>query len=124
MCVEDAMWTTKVMTSTDISFPVLRPLHETEKEAISFSVSATICHKRVPSTLFLAALILVGGPLGDHFGRIFAPGISLFTIPSVLCDLAPVIILLICARAVHGISGASRSHSSLVFAWSCRSLSG
>src|SRR5438876_4013724 len=40
--------------------------------------------------LFLAALILVGGSLGDHFGRrrVFALGIFLFTVSSVLCGLA------------------------------------
>jgi EmrB/QacA subfamily drug resistance transporter len=59
-------------------------------------------------SLFLASLILVGGSLGDSFGRkrIFAIGIALFTIASVLCGLAPSIILLIIARAIQGIGGA------------------
>ena len=58
--------------------------------------------------LFLAALILVGGSLGDHFGRrrIFAIGVSLFAVSSVLCGLAPTIVLLIVARAMQGIGGA------------------
>ena len=58
--------------------------------------------------LFLAALILVGGSLGDHFGRrrIFALGVSLFAVASVLCGLAPTIVLLIVARAMQGIGGA------------------
>jgi MFS family permease len=58
--------------------------------------------------LFLAALILVGGSLGDHFGRrrIFALGVSLFAVASVLCGLAPTIALLIVARAIQGIGGA------------------
>src|SRR5579859_4638713 len=47
--------------------------------------------------LFLASLILVGGSLGDHFGRrrIFAIGISLFTVASVLCGLSPNVTFLI-----------------------------
>jgi MFS family permease len=59
-------------------------------------------------SLFLAALILVGGSLGDHFGRrrIFAIGVSLFAVASVLCGLAPNIVLLIIARAIQGIGGA------------------
>src|SRR5260221_12399329 len=42
-------------------------------------------------SLFLAALILVGGSLGDHFGRrrIFASGIASFTVASIACGLSP-----------------------------------
>jgi EmrB/QacA subfamily drug resistance transporter len=58
--------------------------------------------------LFLSALILVGGSLGDHFGRrrIYATGITLFTLASLACGLAPNITFLIIARAVQGIGGA------------------
>src|SRR5262245_24938814 len=58
--------------------------------------------------LFLSALILVGGSLGDHFGRkrIFALGIVLFTGASVLCGLSPTVKLLIMARGLQGIGGA------------------
>ncbi len=58
--------------------------------------------------LFLSALILVGGSLGDHFGRrrIYAMGIALFTLASLACGLAPTITFLIIARAVQGIGGA------------------
>src|SRR5579859_2290325 len=59
-------------------------------------------------SLFLAALILVGGSLGDHYGRrrIYATGIALFTLASLACGLAPTITFLIIARAVQGIGGA------------------
>src|SRR6266496_4257787 len=59
-------------------------------------------------SLFLAALILVGGSLGDHFGRrrIFAIGVTVFTIASIFCGLAPNVQLLIIARALQGIGGA------------------
>jgi len=58
--------------------------------------------------LFLAALILVGGSLGDHFGRrrIYALGIAIFTLASAACGFAPTITFLIVARAVQGIGGA------------------
>jgi EmrB/QacA subfamily drug resistance transporter len=58
--------------------------------------------------LFLAALILVGGSLGDHYGRrrMYATGIALFTLASLACGFAPNITFLIIARAVQGIGGA------------------
>ncbi|MDQ2904284.1 MAG: MFS transporter [Chloroflexota bacterium] len=58
--------------------------------------------------LFLAALILVGGSLGDHFGRrrIFAIGVALFTLSSVWCGLSPNVLQLILARAAQGIGAA------------------
>lgn len=66
-------------------------------------------------TLFLAALILVGGSLGDRYGRrrIFTIGIVIFSVASVWCGLAPGIGQLILARAVQGIGGALLVPSSL-----------
>ena len=59
-------------------------------------------------SLFLAALILVGGSLGDSFGRrrIFAIGIAVFALASIWCGLSPNVLQLIVARAVQGIGGA------------------
>ena len=58
--------------------------------------------------LFLSALLLVGGALGDRYGRrrVYALGIILFTIASVVCAFAPSIRWLILARAVQGVGGA------------------
>lgn len=58
--------------------------------------------------LFLAALILVGGSLGDRFGRrlIYSCGIGLFAAASVWCGLAANVEQLIFARAFQGIGGA------------------
>ncbi|CAN5790795.1 N/A [soil metagenome] len=58
--------------------------------------------------LLLAALILVGGSLGDHYGRrnIFMLGIAIFTIASVWCGLSPSSESLIAARTVQGVGGA------------------
>src|SRR5213079_1714447 len=52
--------------------------------------------------LFLAALLLLGGSLGDHFGRkrIYAIGVALFALASMWCGLAPNVGQLILARAV------------------------
>jgi MFS family permease len=58
--------------------------------------------------LFLATLLLVGGSLGDMYGRrkIFAAGVTLFCLASAYCGLAPDIRQLILARAFQGIGGA------------------
>ncbi|HWP93264.1 MAG TPA: MFS transporter, partial [Thermodesulfobacteriota bacterium] len=58
--------------------------------------------------LFLASLMLLGGSLGDHFGRkkIFAAGVVLFTIASVYCGVAKDATHLIIARIFQGIGGA------------------
>lgn len=59
-------------------------------------------------SLFLAALILVGGSLGDHYGRrrIFAIGVALFALASVGCGFSADTTQLILARAIQGIGGA------------------
>ncbi|MDB6019131.1 MAG: drug resistance transporter, EmrB/QacA subfamily [Pedosphaera sp.] len=58
--------------------------------------------------LFLAALLLVGGSLGDRFGRrrVFCVGVALFALASVWCGLAPTVKQLTLARAVQGVGGA------------------
>jgi EmrB/QacA subfamily drug resistance transporter len=58
--------------------------------------------------LFLAALLLIGGSLGDRYGRrkVFAAGVVLFSVSSAWCGLAPNIRHLIVARGLQGIGGA------------------
>ena len=58
--------------------------------------------------LFLAALLLFGGSLGDHFGRrkIYAIGVAVFALASIWCGLAPNVHQLIAARAAQGVGGA------------------
>jgi len=58
--------------------------------------------------LFLSALLLVGGSLGDRYGRrlIFNIGVVVFAIASAACGLAANIEQLIVARAAQGIGGA------------------
>lgn len=58
--------------------------------------------------LFLAALLLVGGALGDVYGRKrdFLLGLVIFTMASIACGLAPNPGALIAARAIQGIGGA------------------
>ena len=58
--------------------------------------------------LLLAALILVGGALGDRYGRraSFAAGVALFALASAACGLAPGIAWLIAARVAQGAGAA------------------
>ncbi|MEO9482912.1 MAG: MFS transporter [Ekhidna sp.] len=58
--------------------------------------------------LMLAALIIVGGSLGDKLGRVkvFKFGIIVFTIGSALCGLSQDITQLIVFRTIQGIGGA------------------
>ena len=58
--------------------------------------------------LMLSALILVGGSLGDIFGRkkIFSIGVFIFGIASALCGLAQDANQLVVARGVQGIGAA------------------
>src|SRR5882724_3405156 len=58
--------------------------------------------------LFLAALLLIGGSLGDRYGRrkMFAAGVVLFSVASAWCGLAPNILQLIIARGFQGMGGA------------------
>jgi EmrB/QacA subfamily drug resistance transporter len=58
--------------------------------------------------LMLAALIPLGGSLGDVLGRkrVFAIGISLFVAASLVCGIAPTIGFLIVARLIQGIGSA------------------
>jgi EmrB/QacA subfamily drug resistance transporter len=66
-------------------------------------------------TLTLAAFILLGGTLGDRFGRrrLFMVGVAWFAAASLLCGLAPTAEVLIAARALQGIGGALLTPGSL-----------
>jgi MFS family permease len=65
--------------------------------------------------LTLASFILLGGSLGDRYGRrrIFVSGAGLFTAASVLCAIAPSAELLVFARLAQGIGGALLTPGSL-----------
>ena len=58
--------------------------------------------------LFLSALILVGGSLGDLLGRrrMFLAGVAVFAMASACCGLAPNIHQLVIARAIQGLGAA------------------
>ena len=59
-------------------------------------------------SLLLSALLLIGGSLGDHFGRrrVFVIGVIVFAIASAACGLALDVRQLIAARALQGLGAA------------------
>ncbi|MCD7440661.1 MFS transporter [Streptomyces lincolnensis] len=65
--------------------------------------------------LTLAGLILLGGSLGDRYGRrkVFVVGVVWFAVASLLCGLAPNAEVLIAARALQGVGGALLTPGSL-----------
>ncbi len=66
-------------------------------------------------TLTLAALLLVGGSLGDRYGRrrVFCIGVIWFAIASAACALAPSIDVLILTRVLQGVGAALLTPGSL-----------
>ncbi|MGW1379779.1 MFS transporter [Streptomyces sp. NPDC002446] len=65
--------------------------------------------------LTLSSLILLGGALGDRYGRrrLFVIGVVWFAAASLLCGLAPSAGVLIAARALQGVGGALLTPGSL-----------
>ena len=66
-------------------------------------------------TLTLSGFLLLGGSLGDHYGRrrVFVIGVIWFAVASLLCGIAPSAEALVAARALQGIGGALLTPGSL-----------
>src|SRR5215472_14464138 len=82
------------------ALPVIRRSLNTGLEGLEWTVNAY--------TLTFAVFLLTGAALGDRFGRrrMFAIGLTVFTLASAAAALAPSIGALIAARAVQGVGGA------------------
>lgn len=65
--------------------------------------------------LSLASLIIVGGSLGDRFGRkrVYAYGVAAFVVASIAVALAPTVVTLVLARVVQGVAAAALTPGSL-----------
>ena len=94
-------------TAVNVALPAIQRGFDADIAALQWVVESY--------ALFLAALILVGGVLGDHLGRkrLFAIGTVIFAAASAWCGLAPDIEQLIVAPA----SRASARRSSCPAAW-------
>src|SRR5215472_14326570 len=82
------------------ALPVIRRSLNTGLEGLEWTVNAY--------TLTFAVFLLTGAALGDRFGRrrLFAIGLTIFTLASAAAALAPSIGALVAARAVQGFGGA------------------
>jgi EmrB/QacA subfamily drug resistance transporter len=87
-------------TVVNIALPAIRRSFHADLPDLQWIVAAYL--------LTLGSLLLLGGALGDIYGRrrVFVIGIAVFTASSILCGLAPSAGALIAARAIQGIGGA------------------
>ena len=87
-------------TAVNVALPALQATFHANANQIQWVVETY--------ALFLASLLLVGGSLGDLYGRriIFTSGVALFAAGSVTCGLAPTIAWLNAARGLQGIGAA------------------
>lgn len=87
-------------TAVNVSLPIIqRELHASNAE-IQWVVEGY--------ALFVSALLLVGGALGDRYGRrlLFLIGTAIFALGSIACALAMSPQMLVVARCIQGIGGA------------------
>ena len=87
-------------TAVNVALPVIQRELHASSAAVQWIVEGY--------TLFLSALILLGGALGDLYGRrrIFVVGIAIFAVASLACALAPDALTLNLARGLQGIGAA------------------
>jgi EmrB/QacA subfamily drug resistance transporter len=83
-----------------VALPAIRTSYGAGAQQVQWVVNAYL--------LPLSALLLLGGAVGDHFGRkrLLIVGTSLFAIASLICALAPSLPILLGARAAQGVGAA------------------
>ncbi len=84
----------------NVALPAIRSGYGAGAEQVQWVVNAYL--------LPLSALLLLGGALGDHFGRrrLLVIGTGLFGVASLTCALAPSLALLLAARGAQGVGAA------------------
>lgn len=94
-------------TVVNIALPAIGGEFGTGLASLQWTITAYI--------LTLASFILIGGALGDRYGRrrVFVIGVVWFAAASLLCVVAPSATFLIAARALQGVGGALLTPGSL-----------
>jgi EmrB/QacA subfamily drug resistance transporter len=84
----------------NVALPAIRAGYQQNAQQVQWVVNAYL--------LPLSALLLLGGALGDHFGRrlLLVIGASIFAVTSLICALAPSLPILLGARAAQGVGAA------------------
>ncbi|HTI30559.1 MAG TPA: MFS transporter [Sphingomonas sp.] len=92
---------------TNVALPAIKADLQTGAVGLQWVINAYL--------LPLSALLLLGGALGDRFGRrrMFLGGIILFAIASIICALAPSLKALLTGRVIQGIGAAMLMPNSL-----------
>jgi EmrB/QacA subfamily drug resistance transporter len=87
-------------TVVNVALPALSTDLDTDVRGLQWVLDAYL--------VSLTGLLLLGGALGDLYGRraVFRIGAGGFAVSSVLCGLAPNTTTLVCARALQGVAGA------------------
>ncbi len=85
---------------TSVALPAIRDSYGAGAQDVQWVVNAYL--------LPLSALLLLGGALGDHFGRrrLLIVGTSIFAATSLICALAPSLPILLAARGSQGVGAA------------------
>src|SRR5205085_69037 len=83
-----------------VALPAIRASYGAGAQDVQWVVNAYL--------LPLSALLLLGGALGDHFGRrrLLVIGTAIFAVTSLICALAPSLPILLAARAAQGVGAA------------------
>ncbi|WP_310468038.1 MFS transporter [Sphingomonas sp.] len=91
----------------NVALPAIRASYGASAEQVQWVVNAYL--------LPLSALLLLGGALGDHYGRrrMLVGGTALFAAASLACALAPDLAWLLAGRAVQGVGAAMLLPNSL-----------
>jgi EmrB/QacA subfamily drug resistance transporter len=91
----------------NVALPALATNLQAGPSGLSWAINAYL--------LPLGALILLGGALGDHFGRrrLFLLGLAAFTTASVICAVAPSLAWFLAARGLQGFGAALLMPNSL-----------
>ena len=94
-------------TAVNVALPVLQKDLGADNASVQWVVEGY--------SLFLSSLILIGGSLGDTFGRraMFGLGIAIFATASIVCGFAPNIDVLVIGRCLQGVGGALATPGSL-----------
>ncbi|MFJ2019563.1 MULTISPECIES: MFS transporter [Streptomyces] len=94
-------------TVVNVALPRIGKDLDADLAALQWTVNAYL--------VTLAGLILLGGALGDRFGRrkVFVVGVVWFAAASLLCGLSPDATFLVAARALQGVGGALLTPGSL-----------
>src|SRR6201986_3161065 len=87
------------VTIVNVALPSIRQSLHASLSGLQWSVDAY--------TLVLASLLMVSGSMADRFGRrrVFQVGLTLFTLGSLLCSLAPSVPLLVAFRCLQALGG-------------------